>query len=168
MFEGFNDLMNVNEFESIADKLGFEFVMSRSEKTDREDKALIHSKLYVQKQHSYILYARILNGVVVIATLYGQVYYNETLTENQKQALKGSGYQIIDKDKIYFGFSVTKGLSEKAKRLMFEFTPVKKWFEFDKLYPGFVDHTFEAGCGRGTGFTFEELKKSELISKIIF
>lgn len=168
MFEGFNDLMKVNEFEGIVDKLGFEFVMSRSEQTDREDKALIHSKLYVQRQHSYILYARILNGVVVIATLYGQVYYNETLTENQKYALKGSGYRIIDKDKIYFGFSVTKGLDEKSKRVMFEFTPVKKWVKFDKLYLGFVDYSFELGCSRSTGFSFEELKQSELISKIIF
>ena len=168
MLENLYEQIKFDDLESVINKLEFEFVMSRSEKTDREDNAVIHSKLYVQKQHSYILYVRVLNGIVVRATLYGQVYYNETLTENQKQALKGSGYQIIDKDKIYFGFSVTKGLSEKTKRLMFEFTPVKKWAEFDKLYPGFVDSTFEAGCSRGTGFTFEELSQSELIRKIIF
>ena len=160
--------MDYYEFDSICRRLNFQLVMSKSEKTQREDMAIMHTKLYVQQEHSYILYVRVLNESVVLATLYAQVYFDGELTDKQKVALKGSGYQIVDKDKIYFGFSVTKDLYSKVEKLMFEFTPVKKWSNLGKVCLGFVDNTFENKCGRGTGFTLEELSKSILIERIIY
>ena len=156
------------DFDYIAKKLGFKEVMCKWENTQRPDKAIRKTKLFVLQEHSYILYAIFINEELALATLYAQVYFDGGLTESQSDALRGSGYQIIDTDKIYFGFSVTKGLYSKTRNIMYEFTPIKKWTNLDKVCLGFIDNTFENNCGRGTGFTKNELKQNSLVANIIF
>ncbi len=86
----------------------------------------------------------------------------------KKKALAGSGYLKVEVDKIFFGLSVTKNLKAIVNDIIESFRIVPKWTNYEKVCIGFVDNTFENGCGKGVGFSKDTLKKNVLINQIMF
>lgn len=156
--------MPYSAFSKLLKQLNFEQVLC----TNVHELSNLKARLFVNQEHSLIVYAITLNDVLSRATLYGQVYCENELSQLQKKALAGSGYLKVEVDKIFFGLSVTKNLKAIVNDIIESFRIVPKWTNYEKVCIGFVDNTFENGCGKGVGFSKDTLKKNVLINQIMF
>lgn len=156
--------MQWNEFNEIVKQLNFEETLF----ANMYKLPNMETRVFVLQKQGLILHAIIKDGLLSRATLYGELGFDGELNSKQKEALKGSGYIQVSKGKLFIGFSVTRGARKIITKLISEFEIIPKWTDYDKVCIGFVDNTYENGCGRSNGFTRNELRRNHLISKIMF